>query len=570
MPKSLALLKSFFIVIILAMVSAASFAASFLPPDQAFGFAAVMKDGNHARVTFTIAPDYYMYRDDFSASVISPDGDVKQLGEIKLPAGITKFDENFGKNVQIFHGSVAFDVPVSGSGLFKLIVTSRGCADGGLCYPPRKTQAVLEAVSKTVTGPVAKAENTARTAESKQAALEKTTIPKSISAPNEIGAAQVAETTQVELPATEVAGVPSSNDNSNYAKSLFTAHNIPVALALMFGLGVLLSLTPCMLPMLPILSTIIAGQQDVTRRRGLILALAYVTGMALVYALIGLAAAKTGAGLHKYLQSPWVLGAFALMLGVLALSLFDVFHIHLPQKWQLWLSSKTHGKGGVWGVGLMGAASAIISSPCVTAPLVGVITYVAQTGNVILGGLALFVLAYGMGLPLILLGAGMGQILPKHGAWLVHVKHLIGVIMLAAALWIAQPLWGKYWQKAWGSTESVATFQSVKSLTALNEVVANSDKPIFLDLYADWCRSCIEMEKKTFPDAAVKERMAQMKLLRVDMTAFDAEDAALLKHFGLYGPPAMIVLEPISGKEKMRVIGYEGPEQFVKSLDGLK
>ena len=255
------------------------------------------------------------------------------------------------------------------------------------------------------------------------------------------------------------------------------------------------------------------------------------------------------------------------MLLLLALSLFDVFQLQLPVAWQAWLNGKTQGKNGYWGVAVMGAVSALIASPCVTAPLVGVITYIAQTGDLVLGGLALVVLAYGMGVPLLLLGAGLGQFLPKRGAWMVRIKQAIGLIMVAAALWIAQPLWGRYWQNAWGDQVAVVAFQPVKSIAELNTVLANSDKPVFLDLYADWCRSCIEMEKKTFPDPRIKERMARMTLVRVNMTAYTDDDAALLAHFKLYGPPAMIVLEPITGREKMRVVGFEGADEFMRSLD---
>ena len=182
-----------------------------------------------------------------------------------------------------------------------------------------------------------------------------------------------------------------------------------------------------------------------------------------------------------------------------------------------------------------------------------------------MGGLALFVLAYGMGVPLLILGAGFGRLVPRSGAWMVRVKQFIGVLMLAAAVWIAQPLWGKYWDVAWG-TPSAVQFQSVRSVDALNQVVAESDKPVLVDMYADWCRSCIEMEKKTFPDARVQKIMSGMTLVRVDMTNYTDDDAALLARFKLYGPPAILLLEPLTGTEKVRVVGYQTPDEFVKSL----
>ena len=578
-------------------------AETFLPPEQAFAFSAVMRDAGTVQVTFDVASNYYMYRDEFKFEVVSPNATVVQNGAVKLPIAQNKFDENFNKEVAIYHGRVTINVPVSGTGLFKLVATSRGCADGGLCYPPRRTQAVLTAQGGAASRDAPKlnvdaaapsrpnatttlSNDVKQAAASKKDALGAAAAPLPADVSKSIDPARPSLSTDAPLPSNaasspvdvvQVADTTNTAnaqiqtlDNSSYARGLFDSHNFPVALLLLFGLGVLLSLTPCMLPMVPILSSILAGQQVVSRRRGFLLALAYVTGMAVVYALIGVFAAKTGASLHRYLQNPWVLGALAGLLLLLALSLFDVFQLQLPVRWQAWLNSKTQGKNGYWGVAVMGAVSALIASPCVTAPLVGVITYIAQTGNVALGGLALFVLAYGMGMPLLLLGAGLGQLLPKNGAWMVRIKQLIGLIMVAAALWVAQPLWGKYWQQAWGDRAAAVVFQPVKSMAALNEVIASSDQPVFLDVYADWCRSCIEMEKKTFPDPRVQARMAKMTRVRIDMTAYTDDDAAVLAHFNLYGPPAMMVLEPLTGKEKMRVIGFESADEFVRSLDGQR
>ena len=573
------------LTILLMVFSRLSMAESFLPPDQAFVFSAAMRDGQHVRVSFNIAPNYYMYRDDFSVVVVSPDGAVVQNGGFKLPTALMKFDENFNKNMAIYHGRVSFDLPVKGNGLFKLVVSSRGCADGGLCYPPRKTQEVLTARAENSSVPVEVkpglgAKQRGEKASPPQHESASTTQPQmsAVATPSSPEGADGFVASEPVAQVVSVSAIPSLSkgvegevtdvpDNSAYARQLFDAHNVPVALLFMFGLGVLLSLTPCMLPMVPILSSILAGQRLVSKGRGLALAFAYVTGMALVYALVGLVAAKTGASLHRYLQSPWVLAGLSAMLLLLALSLFDVFQLQLPAKWQVWLNNKTQGKNGYWGVAVMGAVSALIASPCVTAPLVGVITYIAQTGNVLLGGLALFVLAYGMGVPLLLLGAGLGRLLPKSGAWMMRIKQAIGLIMVAAALWIAQPLWGKYWQNAWADPVPVVMFQSIKSDVDLNKVIASSDKPVFLDFYADWCRSCIEMEKKTFVDARIRERMSRMTLVRVDMTAYTDDDAALLARFKLYGPPAMIVLEPITGKEKIRVVGFETADVFMRSLD---
>jgi thiol:disulfide interchange protein DsbD len=566
--------------------------AGFLPPDQAFGFSAQMQGSELVRVTFKIAPNYYMYRDEFAFRVVSPDGSVVQSGVVQLPKAQIKFDENFNKDMAIYHNSVSVDVPIrkvkDTEGLFKLVVTSRGCADKGLCYPPRQTQAVLTAVGAPSNVPT---EPTAQKA-SNQLVLPSADKGKSLDAESsdtekalastELNTVRGESSPSVEIstnpPTLESVRANSAKwdsatgvDNTAYVRTIFEGRNVFYALALVFGLGVLLSLTPCMLPMLPILSTILAGQKNVSRMSGFWLASAYVTGMAVVYALVGVLVAQTGATMHQYLQSPWVLGAFALVLVLLALSMFDVFAVQLPDRWVGWVQSMTgSGRRGYMGASAFGAASALIASPCVTAPLIGLMAFIAQTGSVWLGGVALLVLAYGMGLPLLLLGAGFGRVLPKGGLWMVRVKQLIGVLMLLAALWIAQPIWGKYWERAWGSPAAHLIFTSASDVTGLQKIIETSDKPIVLDLYADWCRSCIELEQKTFSDARVRERFADMTLVRVDMTVFNEEHAALLQRFGLYGPPAVLVLAPLTGKEQLRVVGFEPPDKFLKRLDVIR
>ena len=544
-----------FFLLSLWLVLLPAHAQKFLPPDQAFAFSAQMRGAQTVQVTFEIAPNYYMYRDEFKFVVVSPDGSVVQNGAVKLPAAQIKFDENFNKDVAIYHNRVTVDVPIkkiaNSDGLFKIVVTSRGCADKGLCYPPRQTQAVLTASAAADTKVAVKP------------AAPIKTIPEKPTQPPVVAPQPITATP----PSIQTAqATAAAFDNSAYARDIFAQRNVLYALAIVFGLGVLLSLTPCMLPMLPVLSAMLAGQRNVSRGRGFLLALAYVTGMALVYALIGVIAAQTGAGLHRYLQSPWLLGALALLLTVLALSLFDVFQLQLPARWQTWLVAKTQGKYGYTGAAVLGAASALIASPCVTAPLVGIITYIAQSGNVALGGLALFVLAYGMGLPLLLLGAGLGQFLPKSGAWMVRIKQAIGVLMLLAALWIAQPLWGKYWQTAWGTPQAALIFEPIQNKAQLNAAIAQSNQPVVLDLYADWCRACIEMEQKTFSDTRVRQAMSGMTLLRVDMSNYTEAHAELLQQFNLYGPPAVMILEPITGRETIRVIGFEPAEVFVSRL----
>lgn len=536
----------------------------FLPPEQAFVFKASMSNPNTVKVQFTIAPNYYMYRDEFMFKVVSNNGEVVQAGTVALPKALIEFDPNFNKDMAIYENTVSLNVPIQNKttqeALFKIVVTSRGCAKGGLCYPPRQTQAVLTAPAQAVSS---QENNNALTAP-KAPVTPKTTAE---SAQTVVAAtSNVNEAATSNITPSAPLNTPIVIDNTNYSQNIFQNNNGLMALVLIFGLGLLLALTPCMLPMYPILTTILSGQQDIRRTRSTLLAFAYVTGMAAVYALVGIVAAKTGAGLYRYMQSPWVLGLFTVLLILLALSMFDVFQIQLPAQWQAWVQRKTQGKSGYTGATLLGAASALIASPCVTAPLIGLVGFIVQTGKVFEGGFALMILAYGMGLPLILMGAGLGRWLPKSGTWMMRIKQLIGVVMLLAALWVSQPLWYKTWLNAIGDVP-ITSFVPVTTAAELQRKINQSDKPVFVDIYADWCRSCIEMERKVFPDARVQSAFSKMILLRVDMTKFTDEDAAILASLQLYGPPAMLVFEPVQGQEVMRIIGFQETNAFAQNLN---
>lgn len=538
----------------------------FLPPEQAFAFKASMGTPNTVKVRFDIAPNYYMYRDEFAFKVVSTNGDVVQAGTVQLPKALIEFDPNFNKDMAIYENAVSLNIPIQNKAtqenLFKIVVTSRGCAKGGLCYPPRQTQAVLTAATS-----VGNAEkNTATTIPQKSASAATPTTPVASSTAN-----STIEIPNIEIPTPDVvtasSNAPIVIDNTAYSQGIFQNNNGAIALILIFGLGLLLALTPCMLPMYPILTTLLSGQQDTRQIRSVLLAFAYVTGMALVYALIGIVAAKTGAGLYRYMQGPWVLGLFTVLLVILALSMFDVFQIQLPAQWQTWIQHRTQGKSGYTGAVILGAASALIASPCVTAPLIGLVGFIVQTGDVLKGAMALLVLAYGMGLPLILMGAGLGRWLPKSGAWMTRIKQLIGIVMLLAALWVSQPLWYKAWLNATGSNTPTTSFVPVTTATELQRKINQSDKPVFVDVYADWCRSCIEMERKVFPDARVQAAFGKMTLLRIDMTQFNDEDAAILTALKLYGPPAMLVFEPVQGREVMRIIGFQEADALAQNLN---
>ena len=566
-------------IIGMAFYSSYAIAQAFLPAEQAFAFSAQMQGNKSVRIEFEIAPNYYMYRDEFAFTIVSAEG-VVQNGAPIMPAAQIKFDENFNKNLSVYHQRVRIVLPIknneAGEGLFKLVVTSRGCADKGLCYPPYKNQVVLNAKSDSQD----EAKNTkidAKAAAKEAKMTQETMAPLDKAVPSESGSKPTDEMPQTDVAQDnlaapslqEVQAFAGIQDNTLPAQNLLSQRTPALALLFIFGLGILLSLTPCVLPMLPILSVMLAGQKNPTKKRGLGLAFAYVTGMALIYSLIGILAAQTGLSLQPYLQNPWVIAGFSILLILLALSMFDVFQLQLPSAFTQWVSRTTQTKNRYWAALSMGAISALIASPCVTAPLVGIIGYIVQTGNTAFGALALCLLAYGMGVPLLLLGAGFHQFVPKSGAWMLRVKRLIGLLMVVTAVWVAQPLWGKYWHQLTVNPSATQTFQPIANLAQLNQAIAQSDKPVLVDLYADWCRSCIEMEQKTFTDPQVQAQLAKMTLLRLDMSQYNDEHAALLQQFQLYGPPAVLVFPARHTQVKLKVVGFEAPKTFAQKLEGF-
>ncbi|MGO4381416.1 protein-disulfide reductase DsbD [Pseudoduganella sp. RAF53_2] len=506
-----------FLVLLLALLCfgrTALAADDFLEPEAAFRVSARMVDSAHAEVRFDIAEGYYMYRERFAFSARGA-----QLGAAVLPAGKVKFDQTFGKQVETYRHAVAITVPVTASGPFTLTANSQGCADAGLCYSPMETTLQLD-----------------------PAGAAPATTP---------AAASVS-------PATPAAG----DDVTGIGAALAGGRLIAIVpLFLLLGLG--LAFTPCVLPMVPILSSIIMGQSGkIDRKRGLALSGAYSLGMALVYTALGVAAGLAGEGLAASLQKPWVLGVFALLMVALSLSMFGVYELQVPSVLQSRLTSASSRQSGgrLAGVFVMGAISALIVGPCVAAPLAGALVYISQTRNVIIGGAALFSMAAGMSVPLLLVGVSAGSLLPKAGAWMTRVKSVFGVLLLAMAAWFASPLLA--------SEKHDTRFQRIKTVAELDAALASAgSKPVMLDFYADWCVSCKEMEKLTFPDRAVHDKMSRAVLLQADVTANTPQDKALLKRFGLFGPPAIILFA--QGKEAKRVIGYQDAATFSRSLAAI-
>ncbi len=595
----------------LLVVAVSTRAADFLEPDQAFKLSARSPDGAQVEVRYEIVDAYYMYRERLAVSAL-PAG--VQLGTPVIPPGKVKFDETFQKDVETYRHELVFQVPVKAAPAeFKLLVTGQGCADAGLCYPPREQ--VLKV--KTEGGAIRSVEVLG----------------------DEAGAAWTPAAGAVQ-PITALAVAPSPSSTPAAAAGegdavtrALRSGSLWSVVAVFALAGLLLSFTPCVLPMVPILSSIIVGHGAATSRsRGLMLSVSYALGMALVYTLFGVLAGLAGEGLAATLQTPAVLGGFAALLVLLSLSMFGAYELQMPASLQTRLtawSGNLGGGGHHLGVFVMGGISALIVGPCVAAPLAGALLYISQTRDVLVGAVALFALACGMSVPLLLVGASAGSLLPRAGAWMDGVKRFFGLTMLAVAIWMLTPViptwvamaaWGlllivsavllglldrlpesasmlarsakglalvlalvgaAQWvgllsggrsvlqplgHLAGGAVPAATSgangaparvpndarligYRRVKTSAELDQILATAGQPVMLDFYADWCVSCKEFEQFTFPDPQVQGRLAGALLLQADVTANDAADRELLKRFSLFGPPGILFFDA-QGQER--------------------
>ncbi len=582
------LLSLFALVALLLAAVGVRAAAEPLPVEQAFRASARAVDDKTVEIRFRIADGYYLYRHRFKF-----DADGIRFGEPGLPHGKPKKDDAFGE-VEIFRNELVFTLPVAaGQPPFALALTSQGCADIGICYPPQVHTLNI--------------------------------VPASSAGEGGLAAGAAAD------------GDDAGHDESGRIARLLAGGATLATLASFFGFGLLLALTPCVFPMIPILSGIIVGHgHAISKGRAFSLSMLYVLGMAVTYAVAGVAAGLSGTLLSAALQNPWVLGGFAAVFVLLSLSMFGFYELQLPTALQSRLSdSANHQKGGSpAGVVAMGALSALIVGPCVAAPLAGALLYIAKTGNATLGGLALFVMALGMGAPLVAVGVLARSALPRPGPWMEGVKKAFGVMLLAVAVWLVSPVlpgvvpmlawagllvvsaiylhaldplpahasgWQRFW-KGWGVLALIAgaalfvgalagsrdplqplavlraqaaaaplaetRFQRVRSVDELDAVLKTAGRPVMLDFYADWCISCKEMERFTFADPAVARRLAGFLLIQADVTANSDADKALLKRFGLFGPPGIIFFDAGGAERKqLRVVGFQEAGRFARVLD---
>ncbi|MFQ1651040.1 protein-disulfide reductase DsbD [Aeromonas veronii] len=547
----------------------------FLQVDEAFQIESEQR-GDQLLLTFHIADDYYLYRHSLRFK-----GNNLTFSEPTLPEGTEHEDDFFGKT-RVYYQQVSIAVPLKEVGEnATLRVRYQGCTDG-LCYPP--TDKLID-VTPLVTATTA----------------------------------STADTAQSVAPVSQQDQLAAALGHQGFWLSI----------VVFFALGLGLAFTPCVFPMYPILTGIIAGAgHRLSTGRAFLLSLVYVQGMAVTYTLLGLVVASAGLKFQAALQHPYVLIGLSVMFMLLALSMFGLYTLQLPSGLQTRLSGLSNRQqgGSVVGVAIMGMISGLVCSPCTTAPLSGALIYVAQSGDLWLGGAALYALSLGMGLPLLLLGTSGGKLLPKAGAWMDVIKQLFGFALLAVPILLLSRLWSDQivtltWL-GWGlllcgylyhhnqhqphsvaksvrgfvlllamisavvvgkdllqpatpaaitadASQTAPRFIRVKTLDDLKvQLAAARGKPVLLDLYADWCVACKEFEHKTFSDPTVRERFGQMVLLQADVTANDDADIELLNSLNVLGLPTLIFFDR-EGKELtgQRVTGFMGPIPFAKHLE---
>ncbi len=578
----------------------------FLDPDVAFRVDLLAEAPDRVRIHWNIEDGYYLYRDKITIRL--QEGEDVTLLPFTLPEGKTKHDEFFG-DVQVLYHEVDVIVPLQRSATdpadISLQVGYQGCAEAGICYPPIKK-----------------------------------TLPVSLAAWS--GGTEAATPVLADAAVTAPAVTSKQDDIARVLRE----SSLGWVVLFFFGAGVLLAFTACMYPMIPIISSIIVGHgENITVGKAFSLTLIYVEAVAVTYAVIGLVSAQMGAGVQAFFQNPWILGFFALVFVLLALSMFGFYNLQLPASWQARLSEASHRqKSGSWlGVASMGVLSALIVGPCAGPVLIGALLYTSQSGDYLTGTLAMFALGNGMGAPLLVICTSGGKLLPKAGGWMDTVKAVFGVILLGVAVLMLErvlpgpvslALWALLlivpaiylraldplpeeasgWRRLWKglgiamlvygvilligaatgardpfnplrniTTGTAMTaggehasqhlaFERIKSVEDFNAALQQSSaagKAVMLDFYADWCTYCIKMEDYTFSDSRVQQALSDVTILQADVTANDATDLALLNHFNLFAPPAILFFGT-DGEEQRnyRLVGFMGADDFLAHLKG--
>jgi thioredoxin:protein disulfide reductase len=549
---------------------------------------------NQFLIKWDIKPGYFLYSERISINV--PDNSNIQLGDIPFPPTLTKIDLQERKHT-IYRNQLSLPIGVLGKEPGEVLVKLhyQGCGDDGFCYPPQTKQIKL-------------------------------TIANDLS----LSSAELFQDENQK----EASSTINDENNANL-ESVFRDHNLFMTFLIFFGFGLLLSFTPCILPMIPVLSGIIVGHSNtITTRKAFLLSLSYVLSMSVTYAIVGALVSLLGSNLQIIMQAPWAIGLFSFLFILLALSMFGFFELKLPVSWQAKLAqlNRRQTGGHYLSAAIMGCLSTLILSPCVTAPLIGVLTYIANSGNVILGSLSLFFLSLGMGMPLILIGTSAGRWLPKAGQWMNTVKSFFGILLLGVAIYLLSRilpgiltmiLWAalfifsgiylgalvrattnysKFCQglgvillvygllilvgasmgetnplqplTRWAKTKESENidFQPVQSVKEVEQAIANGHgKPIMIDFYADWCLTCQVIEANILQNPELKAILKNFVVLRADITANSATNQTLMRKYNVIAPPTFLFFNKEGDElEHSRLVGEVNSQTFIKRLQSVQ
>ena len=561
-------------------------APKILEPEEAFKPSFTKKEDS-LNFKLVLGDSIYLYDDKLKIFISKPEKiEITKELNIPKPVNYEEFVVHFtNMDIEIPYSLLKSKIDTN---KYEIEVKFQGCSKAGLCYAPMSEKFILDFATNEVKKEIV-----------------------------------VKEEKKEEL-------TTNLSETDSIANSLKDGSTLLV-IATFFGFGLLLSLTPCVFPMIPILSSIIVGaskNEKMTVSRGFILSLVYVLSMSVAYTIAGVIAGIFGANLQVALQNPYVLVTFALVFVALAFSMFGYYEIKLPDSLQTRLNKSTDGKEkqGLMGIAIMGFLSALIVGPCVAPPLAGALVYIGQTGDAVLGGIALFVMSLGMGMPLLIIGAGAGKFIPKPGGWMEGITRIFGIVMLGVAIWLLDRvlnptvimfLWSflllgsaiylkmyrhiltqlitlvvfllgvvlfvgaisgatnplkpleKFTQGVAVQISSMKLdFKKIKNIEELNQAIKESDKPIMLDFWASWCVSCKELEEITFKDEEVIKKLQGFILLKADVSENNDDDIALQKMFGVVGPPALIFWDKDKNEVKAsRIVGYKNPKEFLEIVN---
>lgn len=576
-----------------------------LDVEDAFRLEAEVLDANTLELQWKIAEQHYIYRDKIQFSV---EPESVNIGDYQLPAGENKQDDFFGLT-QVYQYDTRVELPLERSGdasIITLQVRYQGCSETfNICYPPVEKSLEIELPPETT-----------------------------VASAGSPGAAPSTD----EFSADTQQSSDTIGSSAGIADRLAEGNLWQVMLGFL-GLGLLLAFTPCVFPMIPILSGIIVGQgTSITTRRAFILSLIYVLSVSVTYTAAGIVTGLLGENLQAAFQNPWIIGSFSLLFVILALSMFDLFHLQWPQRFTDRLHQLSHRqRGGTYiGVVIMGLLSGLIVGPCLAPPLAGALLFLSQHADPVLGGAALFALSIGMGIPLLIIGTSAGSLLPRAGDWMNVIKAVFGVMLLALAVWMMERIvpgwvsllmwggllmvvavylgamstlaieangWQKFWkgvglilmlwgalliigaasggQQLWqplkniaGQTQSTQQarldFEMVNNLDELEQKLAQTNQPVMLDFYADWCTDCKTMERTTFRDPEVLDALSRYTLLKLDMTDNNEEHRAMLKKLKVFGPPTLLFYDRNGDEiESSRLVGHADADRLLEHLSAL-